>query len=285
MSKPKTDVPSRYDRSFPSDRNVALSRPCRRKDNFGRTPYPGGREEGAVFVAEQGVEDGGTSDGAASATEDDSVSCTSGRPVGLDDHGNRVACFARRFAETLGLEEVADDLRLAAYLHDAGKADRRFQLMLSGGDPWNRPDGPPLAKSGRSWSPGAGKRAGLPEGWRHEALSVRLAPAHPRFADAHDPALVLWLIGSHHGLGRPFFDFLDPAPDQEPLPCLDVADWGLATGKPGPQSLAFEFRGVDWPSLFEDLKRRYGIWGLAHLEAILRLADHRASESEEERAP
>ena len=257
----------------------ALRRPRRGRLDV-RFPYPGGREEGAVFVAEQGVEGAGTSDGAASATEDDSVSYTSGRPVELDDHGNRVACFAKRFAEALGLGEVADDLRLAAYLHDAGKADRRFQLTLSGGDPWNRPDGPPLAKSGRSWSPGAGKRAGLPEGWRHEALSVRMAPAHPRFAGAHDPALVLWLIGSHHGLGRPFFDFLDPAPDQEPLPCLDVADWRLATGKPGPQSLAFELRGADWPSLFEDLKRRYGIWGLAHLEAILRLADHRASEEE-----
>ena len=257
----------------------ALRRPKRGRLDV-RFPYPGGREEGAVFVAEQGVEDEGTSDGAASATEDDSVSYASGRPVELDDHGNRVACFARRFAETLGLEDVADDLRLAAYLHDAGKADRRFQLMLSGGGPWNRPDGPPLAKSGRSWSPGAGKRAGLPEGWRHEALSVRMAPAHPRFADAHDPALVLWLIGSHHGLGRPFFGFLDPAPDQEPLPCLDVAEWRLAAGKPGPQSLAFEFRGADWPSLFDDLKRRYGIWGLAHMEAILRLADHRASEEE-----
>ena len=257
----------------------ALRRPRRGPPDV-RFPYPGGREEGAVFVAEQGVEDGDTSDGAASATEDDSISCTSGRPVELDDHGHRVACFTKRFAETLGLGEVTDDLRLAAYLHDAGKADRRFQLMLSGGDPWNRPDGPPLAKSGRSWSPGAGKRAGLPEGWRHEALSVRMAPAHPRFAGAHDPALVLWLIGSHHGLGRPFFDFLDPTPDQEPRRCLGVADWRLPTGKPGPQSLAFEFRGADWPSLFEDLKRRYGIWGLAHLEAILRLADHRASEEE-----
>ena len=110
-----------------------------------------------------------------------------------------------------------------------------------------------------------------------------MAPTHPRFAGARDPALVLWLIGSHHGLGRPFFDFLDPAPEQEPLPCLDIADWGLAAGKPGPQSLAFEFRGADWPSLFEQLKRRYGIWDLAHMEAILRLADHRASEAE--RAP
>ena len=257
----------------------ALRRPRRGRLDV-RFPYPGGREEGAVFVAEQGVEGAGTSDGAASATEDDSVSSTSGSPVELDDHGSRVACFAKRFAETLDLGEVTNDLRLAAYLHDAGKADRRFQLMLSGGDPWNRPDGPPLAKSGRSWSPGAGKRAGLPEGWRHEALSVRMAPSHPHFAGAHDPALVLWLIGSHHGLGRPFFGFLDPAPDQEPLPCLDVADWRLAAGEPGPQSLAFELRGADWPSLFEDLKRRYGIWGLAHLEAILRLADHRASEEE-----
>ena len=253
-----------------------------------RFPYAGRSEGGAVFVAERGVElvEQGIEDAAhapvaaAPATEDDNLSHTSTNPVSLEDHSHRVARFAKRFARTLGLGEVADDLRLAAYLHDAGKADRRFQVMLSGGDPWNRPDGPPLAKSGRPWVRGTGVRTGLPRGWRHEALSVRMARVHPRFADARDPALVLWLIGSHHGLGRPFFDFLDPAPEQEPLPCLDIADWGLAAGKPGPQSLAFEFRGADWPSLFEQLKRRYGIWDLAHMEAILRLADHRASEEE-----
>ena len=245
-----------------------------------RFPYRGGRERGAVFVAEQGVEDASTSDDARSATEDDSVSPTFGKPVALDDHGVRVERLAGRFAETLGIGEAAD-LRLAAYLHDAGKADPRFQTMLSGGDPWNRPEGRPLAKSGaRNWSPSAGKRAGLPEGWRHEALSVRMAQAHPRFANAHDPALVLWLIGSHHGLGRPFFGFLDPAPDQHLPECLDVENWRLRAGEPGPQSLAFDFRGADWPSLFEDLKQRYGIWKLAHLEAVLRLADHRASEEE-----
>ncbi len=245
-----------------------------------RFPYRGGRERGAVFVAEQGVEDASTSDDARSATEDDSISPTFGKPVALDKHGARVEHLAGRFAETLGLGEAAD-LRLAAYLHDAGKADPRFQTMLSGGDPWNRPEGPPLAKSGaRNWSPAAGKRAGLPPGWRHEALSVRMAQAHPRFADAHDPALVLWLIGSHHGLGRPFFGFVDPAPDQDLPECLGVEKWRLRVAEPGPQSLAFEFRGVDWPSLFGDLKRRYGIWKLAHLEAILRLADHRASAEE-----
>ena len=245
-------------------------------------PYAGGRENGVVIVAKRGVEveDARRRDDAAPATEDDSISYTSKAPISLEHHCHRVEIFVRHFARTLGLSEYADDLGLAAFLHDVGKVDPRFQLMLSGGDPWNRPEGTPLAKSGRSWSPGAGKRAGLPPGWRHEALSVRMAPAHSRFAEARDPALVLWLIGSHHGLGRPFFGFLDPAPEQELTPCLDVADWLLAAEKPGPQSTAFEFHGADWPSLFEDLKARYGIWGLAHMEAILRLADHRVSEEE-----
>ena len=246
-----------------------------------RLPYGEAQGKGAVLVAERGIKDA-ASDTAVPTTEDDSASHTSSRPVCLDNHGCRVAGFAKRFARNLGLDDMADDLRLAAYLHDAGKADPRFQTMLSGGDPWNRPDGPPLAKSGKSRSPGSWTRAGLPKGWRHEALSVRMARAHPRFKDARDPALVLWLIGSHHGWGRPFFDFLDPARAQDLPPCLQVPEWRLAAEEPGPQSLAFEFRGADWPSLFEDLKRRHGIWGLAHLEAILRLADHRASEEEKE---
>ena len=242
-------------------------------------PYAGGRAAGAILVAERGVADEMDHHAAAPTTEDDMASHTSSQPVYLDDHGGHVARLASAYCQTLGLDGVADDLRLAAYLHDAGKADPRFQTMLAGGDPWNRPDGPPLAKSGRSWSPHSWARAELPKGWRHEALSVRMARAHPALKDARDPALVLWLIGSHHGLGRPFFDFLDPTPEQ-PLPCLQVTDWRLSEDEWGPQSLAFDFAGSDWPSLFEDLKRRFGIWGLAHLEAILRLSDHRASEQE-----
>ena len=97
---------------------------------------------------------------------------------------------------------------------------------------------------------------------------MALAPSDARFADAYDPHLVLWLIGTHHGLGRPFFGFVDPQ------------DRGQ-----GPQSLAYDFDGFDWPSLFDRLSQHYGIWRLAWLETILRLADHRASEAVDKESP
>jgi CRISPR-associated endonuclease/helicase Cas3 len=67
----------------------------------------------------------------------------------------------------------------------------------------------------------------------------------------------------HHGYGRPFFPHCDP---EETAPDI------------GPQSLTFNWHGYDWPSLLTLLQSRYGTWELARMEAILRLADHRASE-------
>ena len=224
-------------------------------------PYGPQPERGVVLVA-------ATRERWQPITEADSLSYRPSRPdqsVTLCAHTAGVVGYVDRFASTLGLsDQVAADLHLASVLHDTGKADPRFQLFLAGADWWNRPEGAPLAKSGRSLPRGAWVRAELPKGWRHEALSVRLATTDARFADAHDPHLVLWLIGTHHGLGRPFFGFADPQ-----------------DGNQGPQSPAFDLDGLDWSSVFDRLKRRYGVWGLARLEAILRLADHRASEAEQ----
>lgn len=243
---------------------------------------------GAILEAPNGLRNGGSPDQsrseAGSATEDDKLSQTSRRAVSIDDHTAHVAERVTRFVKTLDIpESVASDLQLAAFLHDAGKADRRFQTLLSGGDPWNRPDSPAMAKSGRRSPKGAWERVGLPKGWRHEALSVRLAQAHPRFLEAHDPALVLWLIGTHHGFGRPFFAFADPDENRVGYETSFAGlseEWKIPPG-PGPQSPAFGFKGADWAALQEELKQRYGIWGLAHLESVLRLADHRASEAEQ----
>ena len=265
---------------------------ARKKRIVKHFPYAGDAAGGAVLEAPYGLlEDGAPtrkkSAEGGPATEDDRLSQT-GNAVSIDDHTDHVVESVTGFSCGLGLPPtVASDLEIAAFLHDAGKADRRFQNLLSGGDLWNRPAGAAMAKSGQPSPRGAWKRAGLPKGWRHEALSVRMALTHPRFADARDPALVLWLIGTHHGFGRPFFDFADPhegGPGHDGcVGCLTVEPWRPAPA-PGPQSLAFDLDGVDWAATYEALKRRYGVWGLAHLETILRLADHRASESERENA-
>ena len=265
----------------------ALLRASERSRTIAEFPYADGRSGGVVLVAPRGLRAPGSIDrarpGGAPATEDDWLSRTAGKPVSIDTHTAHVVANVTRFVQVLGygVGPVASDLKLAAFLHDAGKADPRFQNLLSGGGPWNRPNGPPLAKSGRQSRKDAPERAGLPRGWRHEALSVRMAQTHPRFAEADDPALVLWLIGTHHGFGRPFFGFADSHKGHDVFACLDVDRWGLAPG-PGPQSMAFDFDGADWAAVYEQLKQRYGVWGLAHLEAALRLADHRASESEQD---
>lgn len=251
-----------------------------------RVRHPNENDGRMVLIARRGLRQSGVTTRAGEpATEDDTFSHVAKKAVTIDDHTDHVVQRVTRSVAALNLpSSVANDLRLAAFLHDAGKADRRFQRYLSGGDLWNRRDGLAMAKSGRQLPRSAWERAGLPKGWRHEALSVLVARAHPRFMEAHDPDLVLWLIGTHHGLGRPFFDFSDPYEDSTEheglVACLNVEHLKAARG-PGPQSMAFEFNGADWAALHQQLRQRYGNWELAHLEAILRLADHRASEFEQ----
>jgi CRISPR-associated endonuclease/helicase Cas3 len=249
-----------------------------------------GRPLGVVLLATKGIRRG-MSDAAADlaggdpATEDDWLGSTPGYEQALPQHSSEVSNMAGEFARKVGLgAETAADAALAGYLHDAGKADPRFQAMLYGGDWAAVDDARLLAKSTRR-APGAWARAGLPDQWRHEALSVRLAREHPRFQEANDRELVLWLIGVHHGYGRPLFPHADcrDALDRDDLRAIE-GERLLLEGGAGPQSLAFDFDGWDWAQLFERLKRRYGVWELARLETIVRLADHRASEAAAQRA-
>jgi CRISPR-associated endonuclease/helicase Cas3 len=241
------------------------------------------RPRGIVFVASRGlkIEEQEEDFAAVPSTEDDELGAMAGDPIPMVDHSKDVRAWLDIFAGRAGLSaELGDDVALSGYLHDPGKADPRYQAYYAGGDPYGPDTKGVLAKSGERQLPrGAWERAGLPPNWRHEALSVRLAALHPSFAKVHDPQLVLWLIGTHHGYGRPLFPHADPMDAQARpnlLKCYDT-DAILAPGA-GPQSLAFNFNGVDWSQLFERLKRKYGIWGLAWLESFVRLADHRASD-------
>ncbi len=99
-----------------------------------------------------------------------------------------------------------------------------------------------------------------------------------------DPELAAFLIGTHHGHGRPFFPHQDPWDAH-----ARTVDGRVIEPGPGPEALDWEWRGLDWPGLFARLRTRYGDWRLAWFEAVLRLADHRASErsglADAERAP
>jgi CRISPR-associated endonuclease/helicase Cas3 len=107
--------------------------------------------------------------------------------------------------------------------------------------------------------------------------SLLFAEAHPKFAKAHNPELVLWLIGTHHGHGRPFFPTIDwPGESTETIEA-DLGDGAIAA--PCRRSMAA--LTAQWIEMFSRLEAEYGAWGLARLEAVLRLADHRQSEAEQ----
>ncbi|CAN5905286.1 type I-U CRISPR-associated helicase/endonuclease Cas3 [soil metagenome] len=145
-------------------------------------------------------------------------------------------------------DPLLEALCAAARLHDEGKKARRWQQAF------HTPNGgnPPYAKS-------ATKRPNIAylEGYRHELGSLPYAEAHarvmalsPEFRD-----LCLHVIAAHHGYARPLI---------------------RTTGADEPPSrLAHRAREI--VSRFARLEDRWGPWGLAWCESLLRAADQRAS--------
>src|SRR5204862_108536 len=114
-----------------------------------------------------------------------------------------------------------------------------------------------LAKSGKKKQP-----FGLQEDYRHEFGSLLDAVNQKEFVELEDKPdlrdLVLHLIATHHGRGRPHFPS-DEAFDPEPN---------------GQDAAAI---AAEVPQRFARLQHRYGRWGLAYLESLLRAADWAAS--------
>jgi CRISPR-associated endonuclease/helicase Cas3 len=184
---------------------------------------------------------------------DGSKSCK--QPVLWQVHTDDVTNNLMAYAEKLPLsEELKTALILAAKWHDLGKRRKLFQTILCN---FNYPR-KILAKSGK-------KGGRLPELYRHEFGSLidvldskqdYLAELHILSSEMQD--VVLHLIAVHHGYGRPHFPrdrAFDPEPKGQQVDEIAVAVM----------------------QRFARLQRRYGRWGLAYLESLLRAADYAAS--------
>lgn len=182
--------------------------------------------------------------GQDAATEEDR---SAGRPQGLAEHQAWAAARARDLAARMKLP--ADEARvicIAARLHDEGKRAARWQTAFRA---------PKDAVYAKTRGP---INVQLLDGYRHEFGSLPHAESDAEVAALPEEQrdLVLHLIASHHGFARPV-----------------ISTRGCEDEPPS----ALEGRAREVALRFLRLQQRYGPWGLAWREALLRAADQQAS--------
>ena len=179
-----------------------------------------------------------------SANEEDR---SSGPDQKLAEHHAWTGDEAEKIASALALPgPIQRALVVAAELHDEGKRAERWQRAFHA-----RPDGPYAKTRGPI-------AFGVLDGYRHELGSLPIAAKDPRVAELPSDMqeLVLHLIAAHHGFARP-----------------SIGTRGCDDAPPS----VVEGRAREVALRFLRLQGRYGPWGLAWLETLLRAADQRAS--------
>jgi CRISPR-associated endonuclease/helicase Cas3 len=185
------------------------------------------------------------------ATEEDR---SAANPQLLDEHQSWTEQRARRLAKALGLDDVlADVLAIAARLHDEGKRAVRWQRAFHATKDgvYAKTEGPIDYR--------------LLDGYRHELGSLLRVENDERILKLSEEHrdLVLHLIAAHHGFARPVI--------------------GTSGCEERPPS-ALEEKAAEIALRFARLQDRWGPWGLAWWEALLRAADQQASRDNDARA-
>lgn len=242
--------------------------------------------------------------GKPAETYDSDYTTAIGRWIRLPDHLAHVARVADALCRALGLDEAGRRaVTTAARWHDVGKAHEAFVRGIGA-----TPDDPqgPWAKSEGSGRPdyhvvdGDGERLSRPY-FRHELASMLAWLAHgdPDLpGDERD--LIAYLIAAHHGKVRMGLRALPgekepPEPDRlfargvwdgDRLPALgfDGIDLPETQLRLGLMQLGEGPQGPSWTARTQRLLQLHGPFRLAWLEALVRIADWRASAAEQAQA-
>lgn len=173
-----------------------------------------------------------------------------GQRIGLTRHSSDVAAAAERIARALALPSgLRSALTLAGRRHDVGKEREIWQRYARNRDLRN-----PVAKAEKylHWK--------ALEGYRHEFGSLLDAEVCDELRNHPERDLLLHLIAAHHGWARPHC---------EPR-AFDHQKFSSARN---------EEVAAEMMRRFERVQRRFGRWGLAWLESLLRCADIAASKA------
>lgn len=169
---------------------------------------------------------------------------------------NATAIAAKFFSDppTAGEPDLGRCLVRAAHLHDLGKNRSQWQRNIGNLSYDPAKPGTIFAKSGGQMRP-----RNVAEHYRHEFGSLLDSVHHADFNDLSEAEreIILHLVAAHHGRARPHF------------PANEIFDYA--------GNIAVPVVAAETLRRFARLQKRFGRWGLAWLESLLRAADYAAS--------
>lgn len=211
----------------------------------------------------------------------------------LPDHLCRVRDEARALCSIIDVPVAeAEAIVTAALWHDVGKAHDVFKARCGLGE-----EDAPLAKTHRyDWRRASPRNR---RHFRHELASALAWLNHGPPGETHD--LVAYLIAAHHGKVRmglralpdergpdddPKARFARGVFDGDPLPAISVDSLALPDTKLtlDIMEIGGGATGRSWATRTLRLLEHYGPFRLAFLEALVRIADWRASQAEQQGA-
>ena len=184
------------------------------------------------------------------AAEETPESANTEKQPTVDEHCKLAEQWAARFGEALNLGSGQKEaLEIAARWHDRGKARKVWQRAIFNEDKEDEA----YAKPGPQ-----GMDSRRLNGYRHEFGSLLEAMADSEISSHPEADLILHLIAVHHGWARPHF-----------LPSA----WDLERHTEAQNRQA----ALEAMRRFGRLQQRFGRWGLAWLESLMRCVDILAS--------